>query len=364
MGIKYSMLCVTAALCLGLGAQSAAGQSVLTNPLGTRSFAMGLSGVADDTDPTNTFYNPGVMGSVDGIAASGNVQPDRFGKSSLLGDDPYNMNFLLAVGDLWPVSPTGELGFGLGLVYTRDYWGKSIATNPEGVQLGEFEDYQWYVSAEAGLKYVSDGKMGASLGGAIKFWRYDQDYDTESADRTNVAEATLYDAGLLCWYEFHNESEYSFKPQVGASYTNFGGELTGMNTEVADDPPTVARLGISFQVTSPKANTMDKPTADWWRAWNLVYNLDYQRRQKQNDVEIKDAISTGAELGLGRIAFFRAGFMRDWAVDQDYVTVGLGAGYDIALVGFRVDWSRLFVWDDSKEGLNYFGAYFRYALSY
>ena len=43
---------------------------LLARPNGARGLAMGMTGVADAADPTNVFYNPGVIALVDGIAVT------------------------------------------------------------------------------------------------------------------------------------------------------------------------------------------------------------------------------------------------------------------------------------------------------
>lgn len=343
-----------------------AAQDVLINPIGTRTYGMGLAGVADDLDPNNVFLNPAVVASVRGIALSGNYQPDVIFEA----DDYYNINFLIAGGHDWNVGTAGVLGLGVGVTYSRIDFGNFIATNPQGLSLGEFSWTDWVLGFEAGLQYVHNGRLGFDVGFAVKSWKSDFDWASDDPQLDAFdAEATLYDFGALIWMPFVTDAGYVLKPLVGFSATNFGGELN--YSDQTSDPPKQSRIGVGFRVDSPAAAAATAGTELSSSRWRLVFDIDYHQRDDQNGRERGDAINTGAEFSISDIVFFRMGYRAvnrkdiyrgDERVKQ--VTVGLGVGYDNGRYGFRVDYAYAPMWTDktAEEAFNFLGAYFRVVL--
>ncbi len=107
-GVVSAVLLVAAAL-LGISAQCARASAVLTLSPSTRAYGMGLSGVADASDPSNTFYNPANIFFISGAYLTGSyakLVPD-------LADDVYTGSLGVAGGTRFRLGESSEFGLKL-----------------------------------------------------------------------------------------------------------------------------------------------------------------------------------------------------------------------------------------------------------
>jgi hypothetical protein len=127
--IAIGILCQ--AIPLAVKADNVGGR-ILHHPYGVRSYGMGRTGVADDRDPTNLFYNPANLASVRGVHATWMYE-------ELLPEATTDMWFMTGgISGAYQIELQNarKIEFGLDLRYNKLDYGTIIPTNAMGEEGG------------------------------------------------------------------------------------------------------------------------------------------------------------------------------------------------------------------------------------
>ena len=343
---RPALILLVAVLFVGVGADVARAQIRVAVPYSVRSYGMGLTGVADDYDPHNVYYNPAVVGSMNGLAFCGNLHPDLI----YSGDDNRGWSAMVAGGSLRRTGESSAFGFGAALNYTgwkmNELW---FATDSTERTIG----------VNAALQFVVSGRTSIALGLGAKRWEFDPQPRSFTGYEPPSGDGQLLDAGLIISNETTSESGRIYGVSAGVSLINWGDD-DDLDYLLGHDL-SEARFGVGFRMTRPDASGTVKQESVRPSAWRLSINIDFVTRQDDQD----SSAHTGAEFSIREIGFLRAGYEALLAHDVvHHATVGLGIGYDWGRVKFRIDYARVPVTkkDDSGYPLDYFGLYFGYAF--
>ena len=141
---------------------------------------MGETGVADNSDPANLYFNPAnVVGTACVYAQGSRWDINTFPEDIWTGGGSAGVRF--DSGD--------DMTLGADLAYGRLDYGESIATTPSGMPLGEVHSFEDYLALTlgAGIRF---GDWELRLGGAGK--RFDAHYG--SSDFTSQLVVYEFDA--------------------------------------------------------------------------------------------------------------------------------------------------------------------------
>jgi hypothetical protein len=322
-------------LLLSAGADLTQAQSMFLTPYSARNLGMGFSGVADDFDPGNAFYNPAVLGALHGIAFRADLRPNlRYS-----GDDNLGWSSFLAGG----YRATPRVLVAVGFTYTRWDW----------------DDNTWWARSEqnvapsAALSYGVTGSSTISFGFGQKNWKRESDY-------TNDSKATVYDSGLLYSGVTQTKTGKHIGYSFGVAYHNWGGEIT--RGDYRSPPTTEFRAGAGFRITRPATATgnggKSNPPADW----HVSINTDYARYDDYR----RDQFLAGVEYSFHEIGFLRAGYLLTTGVSTVHkITLGAGVGYDTGRFRIRVDYARAparHIDYDTTVWFNFVGLYLGYSF--
>ena len=343
---RPALILLTAVLFVGAGADVARAQIRVAVPYSVRSYGMGLTGVADDYDPHNVYYNPAVVGAIHGLAFCGNLHPDLI----YSGDDSRGWNGVVAGGVLQPKGESSAFGFGAALNYTGwkidDVW-----------YIGEATERT--IGVDVALQYVVSAKTSIALGFGVKSWNHDPSPRHYTGYAPPSGDGQLFNTGLMISNKTTTESGKVYGVAAGVSIINW--ESDDELRYLIGHGISEARFGLGFRVIRPDdAGTVGQESVRPSR-WRLSVNVDFVTREDDQD----SSAHTGAEFSIREIGFLRAGYEALLAHDViHHATVGLGIGYDWGRVKFRIDYARVPVSKKSDSGypLDFFGLYIGYAF--
>ena len=339
------ILLVGVASLLGAGADGARAQIHLAVPYSVRSYGMGLSGVADDYDPHNAYYNPAVLGAVHGLAFCGSLHPDLVHP----GDDSHGWNGMFVFGKQRKTGESSVFGFGVGLIYSG--WDlENVWYVPEASEHS--------IGLDAGFRYVISGNSSIGFGFGMKSWIFDTGSRYYGWYRSSDEKSVFFDAGLLISHKKVSESGKVYSTSVG---------LSGVNWEWNTDSDSYisynlaeGRIGMGLRVDRPGHSSADGQVTNGPSQWRLSANLDLIVRENR-----KPVVHTGAEFSIREIGFLRTGFQKVLGADNAHnFTLGMGVGYDWGRVKFRIDYARVPAWQRGRYDypLDFFGLYLGYAF--
>jgi hypothetical protein len=344
--MPFRPVLIIAGVCLLLfnGTRQASAQTLLQTPYSIRSYGMGLSGAADDFDVGNLYYNPAVLGSLNGAALSLGLRPDL--RSA--GDDNRGFNGLIAGGYQFRTGRTSAVGIGGGVVYTVDDYNElrfpgEVNENVLGLQ--------------AAIRYQSETPFAIAFGIAYKTRKKDFDHRFRPPEEY---EDTLFDIGIL------STSTYQ-RGGGGTTVISFAGSYINHSDKIDIDEwwrikPTMAIIGLGFRMTGRPVSGEGPDQTARPPQWRVSANLDFVLPAS----DYGNNLNTGVEVSLREMAFFRLGYQMTLEdKDTEYqLTIGLGAGYDTGRFKFRADYARVPGWktDTSGDPFGYLGLYLAYAL--
>lgn len=283
-------------------AQSEAGaQSLLIAP-GARSDGMGRAFVAIANDANAVWWNPGGMAFARGHDAS-------FMYTQLVPDlaDDVNYSYLAYVQH---VEGWGGIGGSVGYLS----YGKSLATDEFGNDIGEFTSYEIAPTIAYGTEIVSNFGVGV----ALKLVRVDLAPAFVSLDgRAGRGTTFAADIGGLV-------KAPGIKSSFGAMIQNLGPNIAYIDEDQSDPLGRNLKVGVGY---SPLENEVHR----------LLVAADANRFLLPGRTLAVDVWSVGAEYEFNRLLALRVGYISDPRGTIEDMTFGLGLGYR----GFRFDYASV-----------------------
>jgi len=283
-------------------AQSEAGaQSLLIAP-GARADGMGRAFAAIANDANAVWWNPGGMAFARGHDAS-------FMYTQLVPDlaDDVNYSYLAYVQH---VEGWGGIGGSVGYLS----YGKSLATDEFGNDIGEFTSYEIAPTIAYGTEIVSNFGVGV----ALKLVRVDLAPAFVSLDgRAGRGTTFAADIGGLV-------KAPGLKSSFGAVIQNLGPNIAYIDEDQSDPLGRNLKVGVGY---SPFENEVHR----------VLVAADANRFLLPGRTLAVDVWSVGAEYEFNRLLALRVGYISDPRGTIEDMTFGLGLGYH----GFRFDYASV-----------------------
>jgi hypothetical protein len=274
-----------------------AGVPSLIIPPGARANGMGECYVAVAEDATAAWWNPGGLAFVKGrnlALMHSQLVPD-------LASDVY-YEFLAFANELRDL---GTLSFSV--VYLT--YGKSVATNATGEELGTFTS--WEASGAASFAMPLSDNLGVGL--SMKFIHADlapDDFTLERLDGTGSSFAV--DVGAL-WKIPER------KLNLGLALSNMGPDIAFIDQEQSDPLPITLRGGVAFTPISDEIS-------------NLILTFDLEQSlvwlvSSATNTRRSEIYHLGTEYRYVDLLAGRIGYIYDQDGDFKAATYGLGFIY-------------------------------------
>ncbi len=217
-------------------AGSGAGAINLTFPIGARYNALGEAGVALAQDATASWWNPGGLAFVPTRPEQHDIQ---IMQSSLVPDLASDIAIYWG-GYAAPLGSSGAIGFYINYLDM----GEQIAIDEDQNERGTFSSYMFAVGAVYGVRITPN--VGLGLG--VKYFRdklapADVIHDvggSGSGDSFGV------DLGLL-W------KIPSLRMNFGAAVTNLGPDIKHVDADQSDPMPRAFKVGLAYSLYSSEA---------------------------------------------------------------------------------------------------------------
>jgi hypothetical protein len=284
-----------------------------------RSYAMGGIGSALTNDIFSAYYNPAGLAFSKKMTIAG----------SFVNPYPFFGNIANSfLGISYKIDNSNSIG-----ISTNLFWmGKQVRTyesSPEPVGV-EDTPIHWNVKLSysylitnylsvglnAGILKInlSDTKVGEEQNkGTTTTFLFDvgmQARDVFSAATYNIDDTTNNYATFFDWlieigdgYRYHG---FSF----GISVSNLGPDISYIDEEQSDSPPSKLLLGLAYSVIDSKA-------------FGILFGADFEKRFYKSNM--LDYLHLGGELKLFRTINFRMGYFMQTAEDGlSYITYGAG----------------------------------------
>ena len=293
------VLCILGAYAGTAHAQAEAGaQSLLIAP-GARSDGMGRAYVAVANDANAVWWNPGALAFTTGHDISSmytKLVPD-------LADDVFFSYTAYAQH----VEGWGGLGFSLGYLS----YGKSVATDVDGNELGTFTSYELAPTLAYGTELMKD--MG--FGVALKLVRVDLAPADKTQDRA-AGRGTTFAADIGGLYKLPN-----IKSSVGLTLQNLGPNIAYIDQDQSDPLGRNVKLGVAV-------------TPFETELYRVLLAADVNKSLLSNGAWIENG---GGEFEFNRLLSLRAGYIYDPRGTVKDLTYGLGLNYH----GIRIDYASV-----------------------
>src|SRR5258705_9879854 len=280
-------------------AQAEAGaQSLLIAP-GAGADGMGRAYVAVANDANAVWWHPGALAFTTGHDVSSmytKVVPD-------LADDV----FFSYTAYSQHVEGWGGIGFSLGDLS----YGKSIATDVDGNELGTFTSYELAPTIAYGTELMKD--MG--FGVALKLVRVDLAPGDKTQDR-QPGRGTTFAADVGALYKLPK-----LKSSIGLAIQNLGPNIAYIDQDQSDPLGRNAKFGLAV-------------TPFETEAYRVLFTADVNRSLLSHGAWIENG---GGEFEFNRLLALRAGYIYDPRGTVKDLTYGLGLNFR----GIRVDYASV-----------------------
>jgi hypothetical protein len=317
MSRRFARYTLLLSLILGLHglllAQSKVGTSAaqfLSISVGPRAIAMGSAYVAENTDVTSLYWNPGAF------QQAGKSEAMFSHTNWLVGTNFRWLGFMLRLGE----------DNAVGLSLTQLDYGEEDVTS---VQMPEGTGEKWTAQDLAfGLSYSRRLTDFFAMGGSVKYVR--QQIWNESAT------AWAFDLGLLFVTGFNGM-------RLGVSMTNFGGDLqlegSDLTRQVDIDPSNSGsnKNLVGYLKTDPWPMPL---TFRVGLAMDVLKGDQFIATLAADAVRPSDmgeSVNVGTEVGWNKMVFVRAGYrgaVNNSKTDkEDGLTFGAGLHYALEGVG-------------------------------
>jgi len=293
------LLCILGDYAGTAHAQAEAGaQSLLIAP-GARSDGMGRAFVAVANDANAIWWNPGALAFTTGHDVS-----TMYTK---LVPDLANDVFFSYTSYAQHVEGWGGIGFSLGYLS----YGKSMATDQDGNDLGEFTSYELAPT----LAYGTELMKGMGLGVALKLVRVDLAPGDLTQDQ-RPGRGTTFAADLGMLYKLPQ-----WKSSLGLVLQNLGPNIAYIDQDQSDPLGRNAKLGAAV---TPFETEM----------YRVLVTADVNKSLLKDGAWIEDV---GGEFEFNRLLAVRAGYIYDPRGTIRDMTYGLGLNYH----GIRIDYASV-----------------------
>jgi long-subunit fatty acid transport protein len=293
------LLCILGAYAGTAHAQAEAGaQSLLIAP-GARSDGMGRAYVAVANDANAVWWNPGGLAFTTGHDISSmytKLVPD------LASDVFFSYTSYAQHVEGW-----GGIGVSLGYLS----YGTSVATDPDGNELGTFTSYELAPTVAYGTELMKNLGFGVSL----KFVRVDLAPADKTQDRAKGAGST-FAADLGGLYKLPQ-----WKSSIGLAIQNLGPNISYIDADQSDPLGRNVKAGIA--VTPFETET-----------YRVMVAADVNKSLLSHGPWIENG---GAEFEFNRLLALRAGYVYDPRGTVKDLTYGLGLNYH----GIRIDYASV-----------------------
>jgi hypothetical protein len=281
---------------------------------------MGEAYVAIADDATAAWWNVGAMA----LMKNRNLS---FMYSPLVPDLASDVNYQF----LGYTSPAGDAGtWGIHLIYLS--YGKSIATDTEGLTVREFTSWEGALTGSYAMKFGDNVGVGISL----KYIRVALAPADVTQDHVEGAGSSFaVDVGSL--WKLPNQHL-----SLGLAVTNMGPNIAFIDREQSDPLPFTARLGVGYTAISDEVSNL-LVTADVEQS--LVWLIDSNVDQRRSEIW-----HAGVEYRYVNLLAGRVGYVYDKDGDFNAATYGLGFIYkdklslDYANVPQAQDLERVHRW--------------------
>lgn len=279
-------------------AQSTAGAASLFITPGARADGMGRAFVALPTDATANWWNPAALGLQKGRVFSlmhAKLVPD-------LADDVFYEHLAYAM------HLPGWGGVGASVIYLG--YGKSIATDEGGVELGEFTSYEISPQLSIGTELFS----GFAAGLTLKYVYVN--LAPSWATRENLAgTGDTFGADLAVLLRTKELLPSMPVPiNLGLNVQNLGPDISYIDADQADPIPRNLKAGVGVQF-------LPNPAMDV-AGWVGLFSYDFNKSLVYSDE--KPVHNVGTELSYNNFVAARAGYIYDKAGDIRDPTFGVG----------------------------------------
>jgi hypothetical protein len=284
-------------------AGSGAGAIILSFPVGARYNALGEAGVALAQDVTACWWNPGGLAFASARAQRNDLHIMQSPLAEGLADD---------IGLYW-AGYSGALGESgtIGIYFNYLDMGEQIATDDQGNEIGVFTSNMFAVGAVYGVRLSPN--LGIGLG--VKYFR-DKLADNEALQEGTGGSGDSFgvDIGVL-W-------KLPFLPaNVAATVANLGPDITHVDEDQSDPMPRKLHVGTAYSIFASEAWGLlavadyQLPLYDFKRE-NDDYGLGFEFDQEEWGL--------GAEWNYVQSLYFRFGYTSAAYGDIEDTTWGFG----------------------------------------
>lgn len=289
--------------------------AILEFPTGTRTAGMGETGVADNTDPANIWFNPANVVAPARVYLRGSYW-------DWSGDWAHRTG---SVGGSWSGSQ-GSRPLAFGVDFSAGKFGAQeiIAVFLPG-GTGETDPAEYFWSFTGGAGVVLDDRWDVRVGAAARrYWR-------ENFDGFG------FDAGTTVAYRAV-ASEWQVRPAAAIAFVNLGSESVERDTFILKLPARF-NYGFSVRIESPPVRVFDASVP----LLAMTCNLDGVDRFYGRE----SSWSFGSEFALADILFLRAGTihdetLHDWqSAGSPFSSLGVGLAVPIQSFRLRFDYARM-----------------------
>lgn len=301
-------------------AQSEAGGQVTLIAPGARADGMGRAWVAVADDANAIWWN---------VAGLAFVRGHRVGATytALVPDlaDDVNFSYLTYAQR---VEGLGGIGGSFGYLS----YGKSIATDVDGTEIGEFTSYEFCPT----LAYGTDLVPNMGFGVALKLIRVDLAPDFVTLDGQE-GQGTSFAADFGWLYKIPK-----WKSSMGATLSNIGPNIAYIDEDQSDPLGRNVKLGVAFSPIETEVH-------------RLLIAADATRYLLPGRTLAIDVWDAGMEYEFNNLLALRVGYISDPVGTIEAATYGFGIGYR----GFHFDFANV-PQSEFLERVNRFSAGYRF----
>ena len=284
-----------------------------------RSYAMGGIGSSLTDDIFSAYYNPSGLAFSEKLTIAG----------SFVNPYPFFGNIANSFfGISLRINKANAIGFSTNL-----FWmGKQIRTYESSPDPAGVEDTPVHWNAKLSYSYAIFNNLSVGLSAGILKINL-SDYKVGEEQNAGTTTTFLFDAGIQARNLFTestlivNDAEKSYSPffdwlieigegyrfrgfSIGMSVSNLGPDISYVDKEQSDSPPSKLLLGLTYNAVSSNA-------------FGMLFGVEYENRFYTSTSA--DFFHLGGELKLFKILNFRMGYFMQMADDGlSYITYGGG----------------------------------------
>jgi hypothetical protein len=284
---------------------------LLHYPHGVRNIGMGATGTADASGLSTGYFNPAsvafnrvttVFGSYEDMFAS-------FSMSDFVVSSPIPLDSDSTEG---PWRFAGSLGFTY-LNYPVQHERTIFLPGGTG---RTFDPDAWSLTA-LGAASWTHGIMSVAGGATAR-------YEAQELG-SGTLDMFAFDLGVIAAFPI-DMGDGRVRPRIGYAMLNLdtGADYDGRSAHIANE----SRGGFGFDIEAPRVIVAKKSVP------SVTFSLDYDQIDSQGRSPID--FCSGVELSIVDMIHLRYG-----AIDSDYNTYGIGAGWDYGHVLFRLDYAHV-----------------------